>query len=101
MFQRDEVAITNIMAAMVSMRMEIVDYSFPTLEFRYLCLLITERMKTSHYGLKHTAFVNSNTGAKFTYISPLKRLSLPYFSFCFVICVMWSDIPSEETCLRY
>ena len=63
--------------------------------------LSTERIKTLPHGLKHTAFVNSNTGAKVTYVSPVKRLSLPYFLFCLVICVMWSDIPFEETCLRY
>jgi hypothetical protein len=34
MFQRDEVAITNLVFTMGSMRMEIVDYSFPTRENR-------------------------------------------------------------------
>jgi hypothetical protein len=34
MFQREEVEITNLVLAMVSMRLEIVDYSFPTLEIR-------------------------------------------------------------------
>jgi hypothetical protein len=34
MFQRDEVAITNLVFAMMSKRLEIVDYSFPTLENR-------------------------------------------------------------------
>jgi len=34
MFQRDEVAVTSLGFSMMSMRMEIVDYSFPTLENR-------------------------------------------------------------------
>jgi len=34
MIQRDEVEITNVVLSMVSMRIEIVDYSFPTLEIR-------------------------------------------------------------------
>jgi hypothetical protein len=34
MFQRKEVDITNVVFSMTSMRMEILDYSFPTLEIR-------------------------------------------------------------------
>jgi hypothetical protein len=34
MLQREEVAITNIVLSMVSTRMEILDYSVPTLEIR-------------------------------------------------------------------
>ena len=34
MFQREEVAITNTVFSMVSRRMEILDYSVPTLEIR-------------------------------------------------------------------
>jgi hypothetical protein len=34
MFQREEVTITNVVFSMVSTRMEILDYSVPTLEIR-------------------------------------------------------------------
>jgi hypothetical protein len=34
MFQRKEVSITNVPLTMVSMRMDVADFSFPTLEIR-------------------------------------------------------------------